>query len=254
MNSTLLYSVFHLNLAFSSIEREDYPLVVERCYYPILDLIEEGLPVAIEATAQTLIEIERIDKGFSKRLKRLVEEGKTEFIASGFSQVVMPLAPAVVNRWNLELGGNYYELLLGVRPKIALVNEQSFSAGIVDIYKESGFGAIIMDWSNSYQYNKYPKDYLFYPQSALGLDCDITVLWSHSISFQKFQRYAHGELTLEEYKEFLFEQLSADNDANNQRSFPLYVNDAEVFAYRPGTSTLALKDFSETEWGRISVL
>ena len=255
MDSTLLYSVFHLNLAFSSIAREDYALVIERCYYPILDLIEDGLPVAIEATAQTLIEIERIDKSFCVRVRRLIDEGKTEFIGSGFSQLIMPLTPEPVNRWNLALGGQYYGELLGVRPEIALVNEQTFSAGIVDLYKEAGIEAIIMDWSNSYQYNKYPKDYLFYPQSALGLSGDLTVLWSHSISFQKFQRYAHGELTLEEYKEFLLNSVgSTDGAKGEKRSFPLYVNDAEIFAYRPGSATVAINDTSETEWGRISVL
>ena len=45
------YSVFHLNLAFSSIAEEARPEVVERCYHPLLDLVESvELPLGIELT------------------------------------------------------------------------------------------------------------------------------------------------------------------------------------------------------------
>jgi hypothetical protein len=33
-----LFAVFHLNLAFSSIEENERPLVIERCYWPLLAL------------------------------------------------------------------------------------------------------------------------------------------------------------------------------------------------------------------------
>ena len=50
-----LYAFFHLNLAYSSIEEEQRPEVVERCYWPLLRLAREyNLPFGIEISGQTL--------------------------------------------------------------------------------------------------------------------------------------------------------------------------------------------------------
>src|SRR3990170_1100259 len=224
-----LYTLFHCNLAFSSIPKEHFPVVVKRCYEPLLALAEKGFPVAIEMTAWTLKEVNAIDPMFLERLRSLWDEGKCEFIGSGFSQAIFPLIPADVNRWNLEIGNKYYQDLLGRRPSVALVNEQTFSRGIVDLYKEAGYEAVIMDWNNSFQHNRYPKEYKYYPQRAAGISKDIDVVWSHSIAFQKFQRCVHGEITEAEYLDYLFSHSS-----DGERGFVVYSNDAEVFGYRPG--------------------
>ncbi|MBI5491346.1 MAG: hypothetical protein HY893_00275 [Deltaproteobacteria bacterium] len=225
-----LYTIFHCNLAFSMIPASDYPEVVKRCYRPILDLCEDGFPIGIEMSAWTLREAGKADPGFVRRLKELCGEGKCEFIGSGHSQSILPLMPADVNRWNLEAGNNYYMEVLGRRPSIALVNEQTYSRGLVDLYKEAGYGAIVMDWNNPFQHNRFPKDYQYCPQRAAGIKGDIDLVWSNSIAFQKFQRCAHGEITVDEYLDYVF---SHDTD-NNVRAFALYTNDAEVFDYRPG--------------------
>lgn len=225
-----LYAMFHCNLAFSSIPREHFPLVVEKCYAPLLGLAESGIPVAVEMTAWTLKEVDNIDPYFIERLRALWDEGKCEFIGSGYSQSIFPLVPAEVNRWNLELGNKYYLDLLGRRPKIALVNEQTFSRGIVDLYTEAGYEAIIMDWNNSFQHNRYPLQYKYLPQRAAGLSTEIKVIWSHSIAFQKFQRCVHGEIPEAEYIEYVLSHAST----GEERGFTAYSNDAEVFGYRPG--------------------
>ena len=225
-----LYTLFHCNLAFSMIPREHFPTVVKRCYSPLLDLAEKGFPIAIEMTAWTLKEVNAIDPSFLERLRSLWKAGKCEFIGSGYSQAIFPLIPTDVNRWNLEIGNRYYQDLLGRRPRTALVNEQTYSRGLVDLYREAGYDAIIMDWNNSNQHNRYPKDSLYHPQRAAGLKSDIDVLWSHSIAFQKFQRCVHGEITEDEYMDFLLSHAHEGED----RVFPLYTNDAEVFSYRPG--------------------
>jgi len=55
MMSLRLFTVFHLNLAYSSIEEEQRAQVVERCYWPLLRLAREyDLPFGIEASAYTL--------------------------------------------------------------------------------------------------------------------------------------------------------------------------------------------------------
>src|SRR5689334_15169925 len=57
-----VYTLFHLNLAFSSIEEEMRGTVIERCYWPLLKLArDDGFPLAIEATAYTLDAIAKID-------------------------------------------------------------------------------------------------------------------------------------------------------------------------------------------------
>ena len=56
------YLLFHLNLAFSSIEEDSRADVIRYCYHPLLDLIEKtGVPAGVELTGWSLKQIERID-------------------------------------------------------------------------------------------------------------------------------------------------------------------------------------------------
>lgn len=53
--STLnLFALFHLNLAFSSIEEERRGKVIARCYWPLLDLAQAHGPIGLEITGFTL--------------------------------------------------------------------------------------------------------------------------------------------------------------------------------------------------------
>ncbi len=247
MSKLYLYSLFHLNLSFSSIPEADYPYVIKNCYSPLLDMAEQGLPVAIEASGTTLQEINRLSPSFIARLARLWRDGKCEFIGSGLSQIIMPLVPTEVNRWNLKYGVQVYEDLLGQRPLVALVNEQTYSRGVVDLFVEAGYSAVIMDWNNCYRYNQYPKDLLYSPQRAKGIEANIDVLWNNSIAFQKLQRFVHGSLPATEYKEYLDKHHSADKDT----CFVVYGNDAEVFDYRPGTGPLPRAGGEGSEFDRL---
>ena len=50
-----LYSIFHLNLAYSSIPESRRLEIIRRCFWPLLNLaIEDSIPIAIEAPAYTL--------------------------------------------------------------------------------------------------------------------------------------------------------------------------------------------------------
>ncbi|MCH8021392.1 glycoside hydrolase family 57, partial [candidate division KSB1 bacterium] len=50
-----LYTFFHLNLAYSSIEEEQRREVVKCCYWPLLRLARRfNLPFGIEASGYTL--------------------------------------------------------------------------------------------------------------------------------------------------------------------------------------------------------
>ena len=61
-NSTSFgYLFFHLNLAFSAVEEEQRLTVIEKCYYPILDIVRDlKIPVGIELTGYTLEVIETL--------------------------------------------------------------------------------------------------------------------------------------------------------------------------------------------------
>ncbi len=57
-----LFSVFHLNLAYSSIEEEQRSEVITCCYWPLLRLVREcQVPFGIEMSGYTLEVIAQID-------------------------------------------------------------------------------------------------------------------------------------------------------------------------------------------------
>src|SRR6202000_1416675 len=99
-----LFALFHLNLAFSSIEEEQRAQVVRDCYGPLLDLAERHGPIGIEATAYTLNAIKKCDPAWLDKLARLIRDGKAELIGSGYAQVIGPLVPSDVVGANLRLG------------------------------------------------------------------------------------------------------------------------------------------------------
>ena len=75
------YSYFHINTSFSSIEKKDLKNVINSCYYPLLDLIEKNnFKIGVEASGNSLIEIEKLDKNWIEKLKTLIKRNKVEFI------------------------------------------------------------------------------------------------------------------------------------------------------------------------------
>lgn len=247
-----VYCIFHLNLAYSSIEEEQRPEVIRRCYWPLLRLAHEyNLPFGIEATGYTLETIAAIDPDWISELRRLTSEGHCEFIGSGNSQIIGPLVPAEVNEANLRLGNQVYERLLGFRPNLALINEQAYSAGLVQHYLDAGYKGIIMEWNNPRKYSQeWNNEWRYFPQYAVGSDGEIIpLIWADSIAFQKFQRFVHGELDLDEHMEYLSPHVS-----DKPRVFPIYCNDVEIFNYRPRRYKTEAVIHKRSEWERIKVL
>ncbi len=249
-----LYFFFHLNLAFSSIEEEQRPAVVKRCYWPILRLAERlQIPMGVEATGYTLRAIAEIDPEWIRVFRGLVHEGPCELIGSGLTQMIGPLVPSRVTAENLRLGSQVYEELIGLRPRIALLGEQAFSAGLVPIYKSAGFEAVITEWNNAAQANpEWSGQWKYYPQLAAGTRGEIPVVWNESIAFQKFQRYVQGEADLDEYRAYLSERASDNEEGTG--CFPLYGSDAEIFDFRPGRFPAEAKLGRQGEWQRIEHL
>lgn len=248
-SSLLWFTTFHLNLMFSCIEEELRAEVIRRCYWPLLRLAQNyNVPLGIEAPGITLEIIQAIDPDWIAELRALVENQTVEFIGSGYSQIIGPLAPAALNAANLRLGHRVYESLLGVRPQIALVNEQAYSSGMVEHYLNAGYRAIVMEWQNpAHAHPEWDSEWRYLPQLA----CDqrgnsIPVIWNNSIAFQKFQRCAHGEIDQEEYFDYLHSQVGA-----GVRVLSLYGNDAEIFDFRPGRHPAETALENHGEWSAI---
>ncbi len=247
-----LFAFVHLNLAFSSIEEEQRPTVIERCYWPLLRLAKRfDLPLGIEASGYTLECIAKIDPECLAELRRLVTSGPCEFIGSGYAQLIGPLVPAEVNVANLRCGMAVYESLLGIRPRLALVNEQAYASGLVPLYLEAGYDAVIMEWNNPFRtHPEWNPEWRYYPQRASSPAGEIIpVIWNESVAFQKFQRYVHGDIELAEYLRYVRGHMSADD-----RAFPVYGNDVEVFDFRPGRFMTEAPLHVDGEWARINDL
>jgi len=113
---------------YSSIEEDQRKEVIKKCYYPLLELAENGIPIGVELTGLTLEIINDIDKSWIDRFKTLLAGQKAELIGSGYSQIIGPLFPKKLNIKNQQLGLEVYQNLLGIKPDIALVNEMAYSA------------------------------------------------------------------------------------------------------------------------------
>jgi hypothetical protein len=248
--SLSVYALFHLNLAFSSIEEEDRPKVIERCYWPLLRLAEEiGIPIGIEATGFTLERIAAIDPGWIGTLRRLIGEKRAGFIGSGYVQLIGPLVPAAVNRANLRLGHKTYERLLGLKPTLAMPNEQAYSGGLLPLFAEAGYRALVMDYDNcAHHHPEWPRGLRYAPQSVIGAEgTRLDLIWTNTVAFQKVQRLAHGELEPADYIRYIRSQIGGE-----RRAFALYGNDAEVFDFRPGRMATEAPLSAAREWDRLA--
>lgn len=243
------YLIFHLNLAFSSINTEARPDVISKCYWPLLELAEStGIPVGIELTGWTLQQIALLDQSWVDRFQQMLVVGQCELIGSGWSQIIGPLVPYEVNRWNQKLGLDAYQQFLGVTPRIALVNEMAFSTSMVDLYADAGYDGIIMDRDNVRLALGLDHTSLSTtPTHALGCgELSLPVLWSDSILFQRLQRVVHGDIPLSEYVEYVKRRGEQDGAL-----LPIYCNDAEIFDYRPGRFTAESRMHRDGEWERL---
>src|SRR5262245_29467448 len=244
-----LFAMFHLNLAFSSIEEKDRSTVIQRCYWPLLAIASSFGPIGIEATGYTLEEIEARDPKWIARLRDLIAVGKVEFIGSGYAQLIGPLVPAKVVAANLRIGNEIYQRTLKTQPRLALVNEQAFSAGIVGHYLDAGYSALLMDWDNpSAHHPEWPAEARYHAQQALGADGRaIDLLWTNTVAFQKLQRFAHGDIEIEDYLDFI-----ATHKSDETRALCIYASDAEIFDFRPGRYKTEEAMSGESEWQRLA--
>ncbi len=227
-----LFTVFHGNLDFSALPDRDLPLVISRCYWPLLVLAEEArLPLGIEMPARTLQRIADEDPHWLKAFRGLADRGLVEPVASGWAQVVGPLVPADVNRANLALGRRAYADLLGRVPGTWFVNEQTFSRGLAPLYAEAGAQALVMEWNNPASARPELRALRYRPaRLRVPGGAPLPLLWNDCIFFQKLQRTAHGVCPEGE----LLDAVGRARESEGARLLCVYGGDLEIFDYRPG--------------------
>ena len=246
---TRFYSAWHLNLKYSSVEKRDRPEIIERCYWPILKLAEStGCPQGIEISGASLRMVQELNPGWIEKLIELESTGLVEVIASGYEQIVGPLAPAEINRANISHGLKVIYDVLGVSPSVYFVNEQCASTGVLSLAEDSGFQGAIMEWENAWISNQnWPREVGLTPQrfrSSEGLG----IIWNHSRLFQGLQRFVHKELALDS----LLGMYKGVQGVKNA-ALCFYGGDAETFDFRAGRFSTEAKQI-EGEWNTIEDL
>jgi glycosyl hydrolase family 57 len=247
-----LFTVFHLNLDFSCIPPGDAGRVLDRCVWPLVALTARpGVRLGLEMPADSLARIAAEDAPLLDALRAAVAGGRLELIGSGLTQVILPLVPAAIATRDLERGRDVYRDLLGRAPTVAYLHEQTYAAGLVPLYRRAGFAALVAEWENPASAQGWPDAWRYRARWIEGTGgARIAALWNSSVLFQRVQRYAHGELELDE----MLALVAGHHAADEPRALCLYGNDVEVFDYRPGEAGLRHGAPGRGEWRRLETL
>jgi len=244
-----VYLFFHLNLFFSSLPENKRKEVINKCYWPLLNLIDKSdFNIGLEITGWTLNEIKKLDNKWIIFFKKLLKENKTYLIGSSYTQAIFPLIPYEVNNFNIKYGKQIYKKILNQIPKVAYVNEQCFSKSVVDLYKNENYQTLIMDWDCIKNNQNIKQQFKFYPQKLKGNKKTIDVIWNSSNNFQNFQKIINSKLCNTEY-------LNIFNKANSFQEgiVNVYGSDAEIFDFRlkrfENEANISNKNISE--WKKI---
>ncbi len=237
---------------FSAVAENERKTIIDNCLKPLLRLAEDGYKFGLQISVVSLEIIHSIDKSILPKIIKLVDDGRIEIIGNGYSQIIQPLIPWEVNLKNQMLGIDGYLEMLKTAPKIATINEMAFSSESTRSYADAGYETILMEWNNAYKNNQsWNKNYKYFLAKICFHNSQrIKVMWGDSIAFQKFQRYVHGEISLEKYISWL---EKSTRNAPKSSSLCLYCSDAEVFDFRPrryGTESASALN----EWHRIKLL
>jgi hypothetical protein len=227
---------------YSSIEEDLRKIVIDQCYWPLLELANKNYRIGLEASALSLEIIDSIDSQFLKTLRMKIQNKEIEFIGSGYSQIIAPLVPKEVNRWNLKLAQDLYSDLINCEPKIWFINEQAYSKGLLQHYVDLKATAIIQEYNNSSLY--YDPKLRQLPQVVTDGTHKLPIIWNDSITFQRFQRLIHGEFTFDEFILYL------NQIVDKYSCHCLYGGDLEIFNFRPGRYKDEAKIYCD-EWERI---
>ena len=229
MSKLYLYSIFHGNLNYSSIPQESYHEIIDKCYWPILDAVNNfKFKTGIEFPTNTLDKIENIDPLFIEELKKTIYKKKCEIICSSKEQVVFPLVPEDINKINLQKGRDETQKRFRIKCETAFINEQIFSSGLIPLYITENFKNIILirDWLLNFSLDPKKKD--FTPAQIFYKNKRLNIIWNSYFTYKQFQKYIAGKISKLDYIKFI-----NSHKQKNDSCLPLYGSDMEIFVTNP---------------------
>ena len=136
----------HANIQYSQLPPEKRKWVIENCYEKLFDLIKESnYKIAFEASGITIEEMAKKSPQCLDKLKNLVAEGKIEPVSSPYIHFMLANIPKEICVYSLKHSLDVWEKYVGKRPEIGWNPECGWSGDILDIYKEAGLKALVMD-------------------------------------------------------------------------------------------------------------
>lgn len=137
----------HANLQYSQLHPSKRQWVVKESYEKIFDLVlnHDDYKIAFEASGVSLQIMNDEAPEVMSKLKKAIELGKIEPVASPYTHVMMSnIDPGLALKTLID-GLDAWEKHTGVRPATGWNPECSWTNHIADIYKEAGFKTLILD-------------------------------------------------------------------------------------------------------------
>ena len=145
MNRQIIFMP-HANLQYSQLKPEKRRWVMKNCYEKLFDLVAEGdYKIAFEASGITIEEMAKQAPEVMEKLRKLVAEGKVEPVSSPYIHFMLPNVPREVCLHSLKHSLDVWEKYAGKRPRIGWNPECGWADYILDVYKEAGLEALVMD-------------------------------------------------------------------------------------------------------------
>lgn len=136
----------HANIQYSQLAPEKRQWVMKNCYEKLFDLIDAGdYRIAFEASGITIDEMAAQAPEVLAKLRKLVGEGKIEPVCSPYIHFMLANIPKEVCLHSLKHSLDVWEKHTGKRPEIGWNPECGWASYILDVYKEAGMKALIMD-------------------------------------------------------------------------------------------------------------
>ena len=145
MNRQIIFMP-HANIQYSQLKPEKRRWVMKNCYEKLFDLIADGdYKIAFEASGITIEEMANQAPEVLEKLRALVAKGKVEPVSSPYIHFMLSNIPREVCLHSLKHSLDVWEKYVGKRPKIGWNPECGWADYVLDVYKEAGLEALVMD-------------------------------------------------------------------------------------------------------------
>ena len=145
MNRKIIFMP-HANIQYSQLKPEKRHWVMKNCYEKLFDLVADGdYKIAFEASGITIEEMAIQAPEVLEKLRNLVAVGKVEPVSSPYIHFMLSNIPKEVCVHSLKHSLDVWEKYVGKRPRIGWNPECGWADYILDVYKEAGLEALVMD-------------------------------------------------------------------------------------------------------------